>query len=184
MDRRQVLLGRVRGEVRRVAGVDASDEPLLGGRRAGRRVVAVVHVDPGRNLPLRLLEVVSAAAVEDGLLRVGWRRRAALREGTERGGKTGGRDRREEHRARPRHRPMTTGVPAGVILNRRRSTRLRTRMQPFEAACPIDQGSFVPWMAIGPPCVQPVSTFENAEMPIAPGPKGPPGSCGSNRWLT
>ena len=57
-------------------------------------------------------------------------------------------------------------------------------MQPFETACPIDQGSFVPWIAIGPPWAQPVSTFENAEMPIAAGPYGPPGSDGIRRWLT
>ena len=66
----------------------------------------------------------------------------------------------------------------------RRSTGLRTRMQPFETACPIDQGSFVPWIAIGPPCVQPVSTVEYAEIPIAPGQKGPEASAGIRRWLT
>ena len=57
-------------------------------------------------------------------------------------------------------------------------------MQPFEAAWPIDHGSFVPWIATGPPCAQPVSTFENAEMPMAPGPKGPLLSVGTSRWLT
>ena len=46
-------------------------------------------------------------------------------------------------------------------------------MQPFDTALPIDHGALVPWIAIGPPCVQPVRTFENAEMPTAPGPKGP-----------
>ena len=57
-------------------------------------------------------------------------------------------------------------------------------MQPFETALPIDHGAFVPWIAIGPPCVQPVSTSEKAEIPIAPGPNGPPGSPGIKRWLT
>ena len=33
-------------------------------------------------------------------------------------------------------------------------------------------------------CVQPVSTSEKAEMPIAPGPNGPVGSAGTSRWLT
>jgi hypothetical protein len=46
---------------------------------------------------------------------------------------------------------MTTGVPAGVERKSRRSTELWTRMHPFEAAWPIDHGSFVPWIAIGPP---------------------------------
>src|SRR5205823_2615641 len=40
-------------------------------------------------------------------------------------------------------------------------------MQPFEIARPINEGSFVPWIATGPPCVQPVRTFEKAETPIA-----------------
>ena len=57
-------------------------------------------------------------------------------------------------------------------------------MQPFETACPIDQGSLVPWIAIGPPCAHPVSTVENAETPIAPGPSGPEVSVGTSRWLT
>ena len=57
-------------------------------------------------------------------------------------------------------------------------------MQPFETAWPIDHGSFVPWIATGPPCAQPVRTFEKAEMPIAPGPYGPPVSVGISRWLT
>ncbi len=57
-------------------------------------------------------------------------------------------------------------------------------MQPFETAWPIDHGSFVPWIAIGPPCVQPVSTFEKAEIPIAPGPNGPEVSAGISRWFT
>ena len=58
------------------------------------------------------------------------------------------------------------------------------RMHPFETALPIDHGALVPWIAIGPPCVQPVSTSEKAEMPTAPGPKGPLGSVGISRWLT
>ena len=57
-------------------------------------------------------------------------------------------------------------------------------MQPFDTALPIDQGAFVPWIAIGPPCVQPVRTFENAEIPTAPGPNGPVLSRGISRWLT
>src|SRR5262249_2305827 len=81
-------------------------------------------------------------------------------------------------------RSITTGVPAGVALNSRCRTSLWSRMQPFETAWPIDHGSFVPWIAIGPPFAQPVSTFEKAEMPIAAGPYGPPGSGGISRWLT
>ena len=57
-------------------------------------------------------------------------------------------------------------------------------MQPFDTAWPIDHGSFVPWIAIGPPCAQPVSTGEKAEMPTAPGPNGPLGSSGISRWFT
>ena len=63
-------------------------------------------------------------------------------------------------------------------------TRLGIRMQPFETAFPIDHGALVPWMAIGPPCVHPVRTSENAETPTAPGPNGPPLSAGISRWLT
>ena len=58
------------------------------------------------------------------------------------------------------------------------------RMHPFETALPIDHGALVPWIAIGPPCVQPVRTFENAETPTAPGPNGPLLSVGMSRWLT
>jgi hypothetical protein len=58
------------------------------------------------------------------------------------------------------------------------------RRQPYDAALPMEEGSFVPWTAIGPPCVQPVRTGENALIPIAPGPKGPDGSEASRRWLT
>ena len=57
-------------------------------------------------------------------------------------------------------------------------------MQPFETARPIDQGSFVPWIAIGPPCVLPVSRVDYAEIPIAAGPKGPDAFGGISRWLT
>ena len=52
-------------------------------------------------------------------------------------------------------------------------------MHPFDTAFPIDHGSSVPWMAIGPPCAQPVRTFEKAEIPTAPGPYG-----SSNREAT
>jgi hypothetical protein len=79
---------------------------------------------------------------------------------------------------------MSTGVPAGVAVKSRRKTGLCTRMQPFETGRPIDQGSFVPWIATGPPCTHPVSTGEKAEIPIAPGPYGPAPSIGSNFWLT
>ena len=82
---------------------------------------------------------------------------------------------------------QTRGLEAGIGVgygHSFRSTALGTRMQPFETACPIDHGSFVPWIATGPPCAQPVNTGENAEMPIAPGPNGPPGSLGTRRWLT
>ena len=65
---------------------------------------------------------------------------------------------------------MTTGDPPGVALKIFSSVAFGTRMQPFETAWPIDHGWFVPWIPIGPPCAQPVSTFENAETPIAPGP--------------
>src|SRR5207248_3623501 len=82
------------------------------------------------------------------------------------------------------HGWTTTGVPAGVARKIRRSTAFGNRMQPFETARPIDHGSFVPWIAIGPPCAQPVSTGENAEIPTAPGPYGPFGSLGIRRWLT
>ncbi len=78
----------------------------------------------------------------------------------------------------------TTGVPAGVSRQRRRRSAFATRMQPFETACPTRSGRFVPWIATGPPCTHPVSTSENAEIPIAPGPNGPPGSDGTRRWLT
>jgi hypothetical protein len=46
---------------------------------------------------------------------------------------------------------MKTGVPAGTSLNRRCMTAFGTRMHPFETAWPIDHGSFVPWIPIGPP---------------------------------
>ena len=72
----------------------------------------------------------------------------------------------------------------GVALKIRRSTVFCSRMQPFEIARPINEGSFVPWIATGPPCVQPVRTFEKAEMPIAPGPNGPLASVGMSSWLT
>ena len=63
-------------------------------------------------------------------------------------------------------------------------TSLSSLRQPFETARPIDAGWFVPWSAIGPPCVQPVSTSEKAEIPTAPGPNGPDLSAGTRRWLT
>ena len=69
-------------------------------------------------------------------------------------------------------------------MKSRASVAFGSRMQPFETAWPIDHGSFVPWIATGPPCAQPVSTCENAEMPIAPGPYGPLVSVGTSRWLT
>ena len=66
---------------------------------------------------------------------------------------------------------MTTGVPAGVSANSRSSVAFGTRTQPWEAARPIDQGSFVPWMAIGPPSAQSVRTSEKAETPRTAGPE-------------
>src|SRR5207344_60285 len=93
--------------------------------------------------------------------------------------------RRHEDDADPaRHSVIVTGVPAGVAANSRLSTRFCTRMQPFEAARPIDHGSFVPWIATGPPCAQFRRTFEYAEMPSAPGPYGPDVFAGISRWLT
>src|SRR6185295_11044045 len=71
---------------------------------------------------------------------------------------------------------MVTGVPAGTASNRLRNALLRTRMQPLDSAPPIDHGSFVPWIAIGPPCTQCFSTGEKAETPSAPIPNGPVGS--------
>ena len=65
---------------------------------------------------------------------------------------------------------ITTGSPPIVAAKSRFSVPFGTRMQPFETARPIDQGAFVPWMPIGPPCAQPVRTFENAETPSAAGP--------------
>jgi hypothetical protein len=79
---------------------------------------------------------------------------------------------------------MVTGVPAGVTANRRISVAFGTRMHPFEAASPIDQGAFVPWMAIGPPRAQPVATVEKAETPSTAGPYGPSASETLIRWLT
>ena len=57
-------------------------------------------------------------------------------------------------------------------------------MQPFDTRRPSSSGWFVPWIATGPPCAQPVCTSENAEKPIAPGPNGPYGLYGIRRWLT
>jgi hypothetical protein len=39
---------------------------------------------------------------------------------------------------------MTTGVPFKAAEKTRRSVLFGSRMHPFETACPIDQGSFVP----------------------------------------
>ena len=44
------------------------------------------------------------------------------------------------------------------------------RMHPWETAPPSKCGWFVPWIAIGPPCIQCWRTGENAETPIAAGP--------------
>src|SRR5712691_5728225 len=82
------------------------------------------------------------------------------------------------------HAWMSTGVPPGVSAKSLFSVGFGTRMQPFDTARPIDHGSFVPWIPIGPPCAQPVSTSENAETPSAAGPKGPLGLVGTSRWLT
>ena len=58
---------------------------------------------------------------------------------------------------------MRTGVPLSAWSNSFFSAAFGIRMQPFETALPIDHGAFVPWIAIGPPWVQPVRTFENAD---------------------
>ena len=92
--------------------------------------------------------------------------------------------RRAPPRGALRYARMTTGVPSGFERSIRSTWRFSTRRQPYEAAFPIDPGAFVPWIAIGPPCVQPVRTGEKALIPIAPGPKGPAGSGASSRWFT
>src|SRR5512133_525520 len=159
MDRRQVLRRRVDGEVRLVARGDDAFEAARWRGRTGRRYVAVAHVDPRRDRPLRLLDVVAPAAVwprvrprvDEARLPRG-RRERRRQPRTQRGS-------RDDERPPP-HCRITTGVPAGVTLKSRRRTSLRTRMQPLETARPIDHGSFVPWIATGPPCTQPVRTFE------------------------
>ena len=79
---------------------------------------------------------------------------------------------------------MITGEPPGVTAKIFSRVASGTRMQPFDTARPIDHGSLVPWMPIGPPCAQPVSTSENADTPSAAGPNGPVGSVVTIRWLT
>ena len=64
------------------------------------------------------------------------------------------------------------GRPRADRSKSRRSSSLRTRMQPFETAPPISSGRFVPWIAIGPPCVQPVSTFGECRDADRAGPEG------------
>ena len=77
-----------------------------------------------------------------------------------------------ERRCRNHHGCTTTGVPGPTRPKRRRRSSLRTRMQPFETAPPISSGRFVPWIAIGPPCVQPVSTFGERRDPDRARPEG------------
>src|SRR5205814_6559763 len=138
----------------------------------------VEDVGPVRLEPVEDGEAVRSAAVLPGVGRVRLRRGPGhQRPGT--GSEAG-----QGHGPPERHRWMTTGVPLSACANTRRSVSFGIRMHPFETARPIDHGAFVPWIAIGPPCVQPVSTFENAEMPTAPGPYGPLGSLGTRRWLT
>ena len=79
---------------------------------------------------------------------------------------------------------MITGAPIGVCANTRRSASFGRRTQPCDADRPIDQGSFVPWMPIGPPSAQLVSTGEKAEIPSAAGPYAPFGLAGTSRWFT
>jgi hypothetical protein len=55
---------------------------------------------------------------------------------------------------------MITGVPATASGKTCLRIAFGRRTQPFDTFRPIDQGSFVPWIATGPPCVQPVRTFE------------------------
>ena len=159
VDGRQVLGCRMHGELALVPRDDQALEPSLRRRRPGGRGVPVTDVGPRRDRLLRLREVVAAAAVRPRV-DLGIDRHPLPRGRRQRRRKPRAEDgEREDDDAAP-HRRITTGVPAGVTSYRRRSTGLRTRMQPFETACPIDQGSFVPWIAIGPPCVQPVSTVE------------------------
>src|SRR5437867_1152162 len=79
---------------------------------------------------------------------------------------------------------ITIGVPAGVRRKSLLIAAFGSRMQPWEAACPITQGSFVPWIPIGPPCAQSFSTGEKADVPRAAGPNGPFGSLGTRRSVT
>ena len=65
---------------------------------------------------------------------------------------------------------MTTGVPATARRNMRVMALFAIRMHPWETAPPSKCGWFVPWIAIGPPCIQCCRTGENAETPIAAGP--------------
>src|SRR5262249_47540353 len=79
---------------------------------------------------------------------------------------------------------MRTGVPVGTRSQSRSTTSFATRMQPCETALPSRSASFVPWIAIGPPCAQSWRTGEKAEMPSAAGPKGPSGSGATSFWFT
>ena len=79
---------------------------------------------------------------------------------------------------------IATGVPAGASLKSRLMSELKSRTQPCEAASPINVGSFVPWMPIGPPWTQFLSTVEWAEMPSAATPNGPLGLASTKRSFT
>lgn len=79
---------------------------------------------------------------------------------------------------------MTTGVPSGT----RASTAAAasgTRTQPWETACPILDGSFVPWM---PTCPSPPPNSDNvgecADNPSANAPYAPVGFPGRTRSVT
>jgi hypothetical protein len=62
-------------------------------------------------------------------------------------------------------------------MSRRRSAwSLRTRMQPAEAACPIEPGSLVPCTAIGLSRAHPWGASEKPAMARMAGPKTPCGS--------
>src|SRR5258707_11831788 len=162
-----------------LVGLHGPGEHLGGRRRPGRGGVLVVQVDPRGRLARELGRAAARTAVRACLL-LGIGAEDAERDDRhdprDRGDDTDGCD--------SPHGRMMTGVPAGVASNSRFATGFGSRMQPFETAWPIDHGWFVPWIAAGPPCAQPVSTGENAEMPIAPGPNGPFGSEGLSRWFT
>ncbi len=72
---------------------------------------------------------------------------------------------------------MTIGVPSGASRNSCCISSFCSRMHPCDDASPIDHGSSVPWMPIGPCSTQTsCRASECAETPSAFGPNGPPAS--------